>query len=935
MAPPRPDESDDESELSDVDVTEIESVALSDTPKSAANPMTSESPEIGETNGDLESQTIAASSNGEQNGEIIDLDNRPQSQEEGDQEEGFMTASESQKNTKLSIQGTSRRGEKSSTTETEPNMNTPELLSNTLKRKSFTIESPKKATTSPTAHRPYLRSNLITPRQPFKAVSERQSTGHYKSSSNSKIDEETARLREVLLHVSSEATQAILREQWRNFLFTNAEDSHITFILRAGLKNANPNVLARIIKDAGVMKEAFVEVVSAKQPIVAKVLKTASANQLADLVPSKVLDQALSERLKSVPAKTLIRWLAEADRLGYSLDDILDENDETVVPHIPSRAQSHDDSHTEMTYEAPRNPEPPSLDPLVAEQQRIIALQKAQIEARAHVLDDLRCPTCTYKFDTIRGYNFHRSKNICTRNQPPGLKFYCSNCAQGFTTKQGMLYHEKKRVCLGEEGEDDDEAIFQDYLDRQNPVSNSPHTQYLTGLNNQSHVDRLHNPSIPGPTHNIPRPPLHTPTISKHISAIIAASPLDEGTRQSPSELTPEKRAALEAALQRVEEKYAEDQASIPEDWPADKREARLISLKNGNASRKSQIRKSFGVTLRMRDKDKEAKKRREVLGTSSPLVTAGVNRIGDFRNSPMAGYSMGGQQMNRGQPPTGVRMEMVDMRPATGFSPINAQPQHHSYSQEPPGHITMPYSVPPQTQGFLPSFPPTQTLTSHLRPGSGHRMNSHGYDGNRESEDHANKRLKRNPNAGMTQAEEERSRHFEPSNSASMGMHGRSASGSEMKGRVGTHDGFGMLGLDKQRPSSAGTGGVMDGGSRPGSAGSSGVGNAQRPIKRVPVKGIQRRWEALNGKGPGRRAEVGAGTGTGAEAGLMRSVEGNGRENEIGQGENGNGNADVATGGKGKGKEPMSLRGMNVVNLVSDESASEGGTTGISGDDS
>lgn len=934
MAPPRPDESDDESELSDVDVSEIQSVALSDTPRSAAKRFISESPEMDETNRDLESQTIAASSNEGKNGEIIDLDDGPQFQEKGDQEGGFMTASASPRNTRLSIQSTGRRGEKS-TTEMNPKMSIPELSSNTLKRKSFTVESPQTATTSPTARKPHFGSTFITPR------------GHYRPPPAQKADEETARLREALLHVSTEATQAILREQWRNFLFTNADDSHITFILRAGLKNASPNVLARILKDAGVMKEAFVEVVSAKQPIVARVLKNASANQLADLVPSKVLDQALSERLKSVPAKSLIRWLAEADRLGYSLDDILDENDETVVPHIPSRAQSHDGGDTEMTYEAPRNPEPPSLDPLVAEQQRIIALQKAQIEARAHVLDDLRCPTCTYKFDTVRGYNFHRSKNICTRNQPPGLKFYCSNCAQGFTTKQGMLYHEKKRVCLGEEGQDDDEAIFQDHLDRPNPVANSSHTQYLTDVNNQSHIDHLHNPNIPGPTHNIPRPPLHTPTMSKHISAIIAASPLDEGARQSPSELTPEKRAALEAALQRVEEKYAEDQASIPDDWPADKREARLISLKNGNASRKSQIRKSFGVTLRMRDKDKEAKKRREVLGTSSPSVPAGVNRVADFPNLPMPGYSMGGQQMHQGQPPTGVRMEMVDMRPATGFSPINAQPQHHSYSKAPEG----PYSVPSGTRGFLPSFPPTTLPSSLPRPGSDHEKNSHGYDGIRESEDHANKRLKRNSNAGITQAEEERSRHFAPSNSASIGMHERSASGSRVKGKAGAHDGFGMPVLDKKRPGSAGTGGVMNGGSRPSSAGSGGVGNTQRPIKRVPVGAIQRRWEALNGKGPGRRAEVGvsttgvkggvdAGAGAVAEPGdksgdgdrLMKSVEGDGKENE--QTEDKNKTADVATTGKGKGKEPMSLRG-NVVNLVSDESASEGGSAGISGDDS
>ncbi|CAD6446749.1 e0e1b36a-5933-49ea-ac31-bc1ff3d20274 [Sclerotinia trifoliorum] len=924
MAPPRPNESDDESELSDVDVSEIQSVALSDTPRSAAKRFISESPEIAETNRDLESQTIAASSNGGENGEIIDLDERPQFQEKGDQEEGFMTASASPKNIRLSIQGTGRLGEKS-ITEMDPKMSTPEQSSDTLKRKSFTIESPKKVTTGPKGNRSHIGSKFITPR------------GSYIPPPAPKADEETARLREVLLHVSTEATQAILREQWRNFLFTNAEDSHITFILRAGLKNANPNVLVRILKDAGVMKEAFVEVVSAKQPIVARVLKNASANQLADLVPSKVLDQALSEHLKSVPAKSLIRWLAEADRLGYTLDDILDENDETVVPHIPSRAQSHDGGDTEMIYQAPRNPEPPSLDPLVAEQQRIIAVQKAQIEARAHVLDDLRCPTCTYKFDTIRGYNYHRSKNICTRNQPPGLKFYCSNCAQGFTTKQGMLYHEKKRVCLGEEGQDDDEAIFQDHLDRPNPVANPSNTQYLTDVKNQSYVDHPHNPSIPGPTHNIPRPPLHTPTISKHISTIIAASPSDEAARQSPSELTPEKRAALEAALQRVEEKYAEDQASIPDDWPADKREARLISLKNGNASRKSQIRKSFGVTLRMRDKDKEAKKRREVLGTSSPLVTAGINRIGDSQNSPMADYSMGGQQVHQGQAPTGVRMEMVDMRPATGFSPINAQPQHYSYSKAPEG----PYPVPPGTRGFLPSFPPTQLPSSHPRPGSDHQDNSHGYDGIRDSEDHSNKRLKLNSNAGMAQAEDERSRHFAPSTPASMGMHERSASSLRVKGKVGTHDRSGMLMLDKQRPGSAGTGGMMNG-SRPSSAGSGGVGNVQRPIKRVPVGAIQRRWEALNGKGPGRRAEVSVsttGVSGGVEAGagagdgdkLMRSVEEDGRENE--QTEDKNGTADITTVGKSKGKEPISER--NVVDLVSDESASEGGTAGISGDDS
>ncbi|KAF7931216.1 hypothetical protein BELL_0050g00010 [Botrytis elliptica] len=927
MPPIRLDESDDDSELSDVDVAEIASVALSDTPGSTVIPTSTNLPEHNEMNRDespLESQTIAASSNPDEDGGTIDLDTRPPPEDKADLGKSVKAESESPKQTRLPIQNSGRRGKKAST-EQESGINPSEQPSNSLKRKSFPSDSPKNASTSPTAHRQLRRPDLATPtpRQPSIATSERQSTRHHESPSLAKIQEETARLREVLLHVSTEATQEILKEQWRNFLFTNAKESHITFILRAGLKNASPSVLARIYNDSGVMKDTFLETITSKQPIVARVLKSASANQLADLVPSKVLDQALSERLKSVPAKTLIRWLAEADRLGYSLDDILDENDETVVPNMPSRAQSHDgddnndDDDTEMIDDGQKKVEAPSLDPLVAEQERISALQKSQNDVQANPPRELRCPTCTYKFDTIRGHNFHRQKNICTRSQPPGLKFYCGNCAQGFTTKQGMLYHEKKRVCLGAEGSPDDETVYQDYRDI---VSNSPNPQY------GQHPDHPQNTSFG----NIPRPPLHTPgSRSKHIEAIIAASPWDGEARHSPSELPPDKRAALEDALQKIEEKYLEDQSKIPEDWTAEKREARLTSLKNGNASRKSQIRKQFGVTLRMRDRDKEAKKIRDVLGSNSPMVPTGMNRI-EYRNSPtVAGYPVNAQQqIHQNQTPAGMRMEMVDMRPATGFSPINAppqhqqhqqhqqHPQHQQYSQVPPGHHPMQYPGPPQAQGFQQNFPPVPQLLSQPRPSPDHRMSPLGYQGAPEQayrgpEDHANKRLKRNSSAGMSRADEERSRHFAPADSAPMGMNERRASG----GRTQAYNGPGMVGMENHRSGSAGaSGAVMEGESRPNSAGSSSV------RKRVPVGALQRQWEALNGKGPGRKTELESRAGNV----LMSGVDGGERAN--GRVENGN----VVV--SGKGKEPMREGGRNVVDLVSDDSSSEREAAGPGG---
>ncbi|TEY83992.1 hypothetical protein BOTCAL_0023g00130 [Botryotinia calthae] len=906
----RLDESDDDSELSEVDVAEIASVALSDTPGSTVIPTATGLPGHDEMNRDVSpprSQTIAASSNPGEDGGTIDLDTRPPSHDKGDLRNSVKAESESPKHTRLTIQNSGRRGKKLST-EWDSGSNPSEQPLNILKRKSFPSDSPKNTSTSPTAHRQLHRSDLVTPtpRQPSIATSERQSIRHHESPSHAKIQEETARLREVLLHVSTEATQEILKEQWRNFLFTNAKESHIAFILRAGLKNATPNVLARIYNDSGVMKDSFLETITSKQPVVSRVLKSASANQLADLVPSKVLDQALSERLKSVPAKTLIRWLAEADRLGYSLDDILDENDETVVPNIPSRAQSHDaddgdDKDTEMIDDGQKKLEAPSLDPLVAEQERISALQKSQNDAQANPPRELRCPTCTYKFDTVRGHNFHRQKNICTRTQPPGLKFYCGNCAQGFTTKQGMLYHEKKRVCLGEEGSADDETVYQDYRD---VVSNSPNAQY------GQHPDHPQTTSFG----NIPRPPLHTPASrSKHIEAIIASSPWDGEARHSPSELPPEKRAALEDALQKIEEKYLEDQSKIPEDWTPERREARLISLKNGNASRKSQIRKQFGVTLRMRDRDKEAKKIREVLGSNSPMVPTGMNRT-EYRNSPtVAGYPVNPQQqMHQNQTPASIRMEMVDMRPATGFSPINAPPQHQKYPQASPGHHAMQYSGPPQAQGFQQSFPPVPQLLSQQRPGPDHQMSPLGHQGAPEQayrgpEDHANKRLKRDSSAGTSRADEERSRHFASADSTPMGMNERRVSG----GKPQAYSGAGMLSMENQRSVSAGANGAMiEGESRPNSAGSSSV------RKRVPVGALQRQWEALNGKGPGRKSEVENRAGNA----LMSSLDGKGNGRANGRAEDGK---LVVV---GKGKEPMREGGRNVVDLISDDSSSERG---------
>ncbi|PQE12358.1 c2h2 and c2hc zinc finger protein [Rutstroemia sp. NJR-2017a BVV2] len=639
-----------------------------------------------------------------------------------------------------------------------------------------------------------------------------------------RIEEERARLKAVLVQTSPEVAQMVLREQWRNFLFPSGRDNddNLSFILRAGLKNGTNNAITRVFKDHAVFKEPLIGAISKRQIVVERVLKNASPNQLSDLVPDRVLDQVLAERLKHVPAKSLIRWLAEADRLGYSLDDILDETDESVIPKVPSRAQSHDNVDVEMTYDEPR-PTQPSLDPLQADQERIIAEQRALLEERPVVRspspqNSLTCPTCFYKFDNIKGYSFH----------------------------------EKKRVCTGEE-DDSEPSPTEQLLQEPNPT-----VRAAADLQPAAPQPVRHHEPLP-PVQTYAQPPLHTPKVPKQVSSAASGSPLDGNFRQSPSELDPAKLAALNAALEEVEERYQTALSTIPAEFTPEEREKRMISLKNGNASRKSQIRKSFGVTLRMREKDKEANKRfKDSIGSPLANSTTTSNRFEEFRAPPSSSASA-----NHPRPPPPARLEPE--RPPHSFPPINAaqpprpplsyaathppQPPHshhppaRTYSpnfpppQQLPGHHpppslpqTQPQPQPqslPQPHPHLPRLPPPSTIQNydrttlppypHPHPSSTSTstpplpaMALSRQDEDLDREHHAHKRLKASPQPGVSVP-----RHFPP-----------------------------------HRPYGSESGGD----SRPGSAGEGG------PAKKVPVRKAQRMWEALNGSGSSANRDERAG---------------------------------------------------------------------------
>lgn len=528
-----------------------------------------------------------------------------------------------------------------------------------------------------------------------------------------KVEREIARLNEVLQETSAQAAQKVLRDKWRFFIFDQYDEAHISFILRAGFKNANPSVTEKVLKDNTLFKELLLDVASKKSPVIEKVITNATPDQLLRHTPQRIIDEALAERLKTVSAKQLISWLARADRLGYKMDDIIDEDDESVVP----RAESVDVEMAEVfEVEPPPRFASTQRDPLLAEQEKNLAAQRAAVaktdamrrqqqeqlhqqqqqraQPQARPPGELSCPLCHVTFPTMSGYVYHTTKKPCLKQPKEPAKWWCENCIQGFTTKQGMDYHKLKKVCSG------DDIAPATSPSKQLQQEAASQAQYRPPPAQVPSQPQVHLPSIPrssftsqssqgqplpaglyGPSYHaqreqqsrpqvsIQRPPLHTPSHPTSTPPSVStpgprkqAPPSD--VRQSPSELSQEALAALNKELEDADARYAQQIAEIPKTYTEAERNARLVSLKNANASRKSQIRKSHGVSLRLREKDKLARK---IAGVSPSGKATPENR------TPLPSMTT--------IPPS------TSTPPVSSFSPINTPPPRTGSSPSDYGH--------------------------------------------------------------------------------------------------------------------------------------------------------------------------------------------------------------------------------------------------------
>ncbi|RFU32176.1 hypothetical protein B7463_g4191, partial [Scytalidium lignicola] len=463
------------------------------------------------------------------------------------------------------------------------------------------------------------------------------------------VEAEIRRLTELVNETSPQALHAVLRKNWRPFIFQQATDDHTSFILRAGLQNASAKVMERVVRDKSFPSQNILPFMPQKQSVIDMCLSSATSKMIKENVPADVLDEVCYSRLATMPAQKLVTMLATASRLGYSLDDIVDEDD-YVIP-APIKQPSRQFANTQTSNVQPHlplpsvasTPIPPIIQrssqplatsgahlPVVQERDPMAQYQQKQyhnsslppqnapqrelttntLEIRQNAPAPLICANCKLKLPSLSGYNYHLSKNICEKGMPHDAKWSCHNCLKFFTTKQGQTYHQMKRVCYGLDIEPatapSEHEVSAVQLPPPVPSQPSAAASFSPQPVNTGHLPRVditRYPMVTGP--EISSRPAGMQSVSMQSAVQSRKSPTStpppSNNRVYPSELPPEQLNELNAEIEAIQRQFEKAVANIPATLTPQERDQKLTSLKNSYNTRKSVARKKHGVSLRKR----------------------------------------------------------------------------------------------------------------------------------------------------------------------------------------------------------------------------------------------------------------------------------------------------------------------------------------------
>jgi hypothetical protein len=432
-----------------------------------------------------------------------------------------------------------------------------------------------------------------------------------------KFIEEVNRLSEVLNSISPAAARTAIRQNWRKSLVGSSRDE--SFFLRALTQRTSDHVLTRLLEEE---EERIL--------------------QVADEHCKSFLDKAMQLRLGSIGARELVAQLAQAQRLGYGEADAV-EQDETVLPVMSARPEdAGDDTEDADEPLQVERPPPPNFNtgthmwrlpthvpanapynngfhPGFSDQQQRWQNDVHRLKEEHERSGSKRkmCERCGQTFLQAAGLKYHHEKQVCMRQKAPQVyKFFCPLCNKGFTTNGGLGYHKINNVCQG--------GTILPNQDQMAIPATTPDDHSSNGiaapqaLPEQQMRSEFQQPTATPP---IPAPPapggvapvssMSTPhrgmsihTTDSRQGTPLSAVPLPASLPKqviSTIELTPEKRAELEEKLAQEQLRYEGEIRNLDPTLDPAERDIQEKKIRQGSSTRKSIIRRQYGITLRNR----------------------------------------------------------------------------------------------------------------------------------------------------------------------------------------------------------------------------------------------------------------------------------------------------------------------------------------------
>ena len=344
-----------------------------------------------------------------------------------------------------------------------------------------------------------LENNSSSPTIDSTTVGPPPSKGH-----SVKDDKDLACLTELISQVTPEVAQKALRDNWRTFLFKPNDKNepphhhHLSFLIRAAIKNAPSSVIERVVKTGDFFRPELVQAAryvlpnsnigwsmqclpfslenfpieslltlksSMKASVVDRVLASVTAGKISAHVPEETLERVIFERLKYMKAPKIVNMLAKAHRLGYTKDDFVDAY-ENVHPYLPDQEDkdisdnnpitAHRSSLVPMQGTFLRHSLAlPDTDPLLAEQERNAAELRNNVLSKTMKLPKAPRALKGGSFLPPRKYTHSSSiptismpTNISEAPRPPTGALKCPLCDVLIKNYSGYLHVRPHKIYL-------------------------------------------------------------------------------------------------------------------------------------------------------------------------------------------------------------------------------------------------------------------------------------------------------------------------------------------------------------------------------------------------------------------------------------------------------------------------------------------------------